>query len=204
MATVDYLLHESSVGYAIFKVAAQPDTIGNRLKEVQAKQDDIAHFRKLVDLVSFSPYEGAEAALSNINDVSEGICSDYLRATLESALPQSGKKQKVTLGVADKNLAGSIKAVFKNLECETSETSEIVADLLRGLRLHGPKLLKQLQEGDMHRAMLGLGHAYSRSKVKFNVNRQDQNIVSLVLQTLCTCSSKDLLLVSKFWMCILR
>ena len=29
--SVDYLLHESSVGYAIFKVAHQADTIGNRL-----------------------------------------------------------------------------------------------------------------------------------------------------------------------------
>jgi len=33
--SVDYLLHESSVGYAIFQVVHQPDTVGNRLKEVQ-------------------------------------------------------------------------------------------------------------------------------------------------------------------------
>ena len=33
--SVDFLLHESSVGYAIFKVVHQADTIGNRLKEVQ-------------------------------------------------------------------------------------------------------------------------------------------------------------------------
>lgn len=33
--SVDYLLHESSVGYAIFKVVHQADTVGNRLKEVQ-------------------------------------------------------------------------------------------------------------------------------------------------------------------------
>lgn len=33
--SVDYLLHESSVGYAIFKVVHQVDTVGNRLKEVQ-------------------------------------------------------------------------------------------------------------------------------------------------------------------------
>ena len=33
--SVDYLLHESSVGYAIFQVIHQPDTVGNRLKEVQ-------------------------------------------------------------------------------------------------------------------------------------------------------------------------
>lgn len=33
--SIDYLLHESSVGYAIFKVVHQPDAVGNRLKEVQ-------------------------------------------------------------------------------------------------------------------------------------------------------------------------
>ena len=33
--SVDYLLHESSVGYAVFQVVHQADTVGNRLKEVQ-------------------------------------------------------------------------------------------------------------------------------------------------------------------------
>ena len=33
--SVNYLLHESPVGYAIFQVVHQPDTVGNRLKEVQ-------------------------------------------------------------------------------------------------------------------------------------------------------------------------
>ena len=33
--SVDFLLHESSVGYAIFQVIHQAETIGNRLKEVQ-------------------------------------------------------------------------------------------------------------------------------------------------------------------------
>ena len=33
--SVDYLLHESSVGYAIFQTVLQPDTVGARLKEVQ-------------------------------------------------------------------------------------------------------------------------------------------------------------------------
>ena len=31
----DYLLHESSVGFAVFKVVHQVDTVGNRLKENQ-------------------------------------------------------------------------------------------------------------------------------------------------------------------------
>lgn len=56
MSAVDYLLHESSVGYAIFQVAHQADTIGNRLKEVQDAAQDLAKFGKMVKLVNFAPY----------------------------------------------------------------------------------------------------------------------------------------------------
>jgi len=56
MSAVDYLLHESSVGYAIFQVIHQADTIGNRLKEVQDASQDLAKFGKMVKLVNFAPY----------------------------------------------------------------------------------------------------------------------------------------------------
>jgi nucleolar protein 56 len=134
----------------------------------------------MVEVVSFSPFEGASQALENANDVSEGICSDYLKSILEVAIPNSGKKNKMVLGVADKNMAGSIKAVFPYIECETGETSEVVADLLRGLRLHAQKLLKQLHDGDIARAQLGLGHAYSRAKVKFSVQKNDNHIIQAI------------------------
>lgn len=134
----------------------------------------------MVQLVSFAPFQGAQQALENANDISEGIVSDYLRTVLETNLPKPGKKSKITLGVSDKALAGSIKAMFPGLECETSETSDVVADLLRGLRTHSEKLLKQLQDGDVSRAQLGLGHSYSRSKVKFNVNRNDNHIIQAI------------------------
>jgi len=178
--SVDYLLHESSVGYAVFKVRMQADTVGNRLKEVQEQSQDLAKFGKMVELVSFAPFQGAGAALENANDISEGIMSEYLRHVLEANLPKSSKKNKTTLGVTDRNLAGSIKAGFPGIECETGETSEVVADLLRGLRLHSNKLLKQLQEGDVGRAQLGLGHAYSRSKVKFSVQKNDNHIIQAI------------------------
>ena len=72
--SVDYLLHESSVGYAIFQVVHQADTVGNRLKEVQAsvqvrlfdstlqnrpliRSQDLAKFGKMVKLVSFAPFQ---------------------------------------------------------------------------------------------------------------------------------------------------
>ncbi|KAK3100925.1 Nucleolar protein 56, partial [Teratosphaeriaceae sp. CCFEE 6253] len=180
--SVDYLLHESSVGYAVFAVRLQSDTVGARLKEVQEAHTDLARFGKMVQLVSFAPFQGASQALENANDVSEGLMSDYLQTVLESNLPKAGKKEKkkVTLGVSDKNLAGSIKSAFPGIECETGETSELVGDLLRGLRTHAEKLLKTLQTGDVSRAQLGLGHAYSRAKVKFSVQKNDNHIIQAI------------------------
>ena len=125
----------------------------------------------MVKLISFAPFAGAAQALENANDVSEGIASEFLLSLLEVNLPKAGKKSKVTLGVSDRGLAGAIKGAFPGLECETGETSEVVQDMLRGIRQHAHKLLKQLQEGDVERAQLGLGHAYSRARVKFSVQK---------------------------------
>ncbi|KAJ6264688.1 hypothetical protein Dda_0837 [Drechslerella dactyloides] len=176
MAAVDYVLLENAVGYSIFEVVMQPETIGNRLKEVQEAAQDLARFGKMVKLVSFAPFQGAAHALENANDVSEGIMSDYLKTVLEANVP-AGKKKKVVLGIADKNLATSIKAGFPNIQCETNE---VVQDLIRGLRLHSTKLLRQLQSGDVERASLGLGHAFSRAKVKFSVQKNDNHIIQSI------------------------
>lgn len=123
----------------------------------------------------------AAQTLENINLVSEGIMPDYLRSTLELNLPQtSGNKSKIVLGVQDKKLAGEISSTFKGVECETSDTSDVVADLLRGIRVHAEKLLKGLQDGDLGRAQLGMGHAYSRAKVKFSVHKNDNHIIQAI------------------------
>lgn len=79
--SVDYLLHESALGYAIFKVVNQPDTIGNRLKEVQEAVQDLAKFGKTVELVGLTPFQGTQDALQEINDVSEGMCPSESRAS---------------------------------------------------------------------------------------------------------------------------
>ena len=52
--------------------------------------------------------------------------------------------------------------------------------MLRGIRQHAAKLLKQLQEGDVERAQLGLGHAYSRARVKFSVQKNDNHIIQAI------------------------
>lgn len=56
MTKVDFLLHESALGYAIFKVVLQQDTVGLHLKEVQKAGQDLAKFGKMVQLVNFAPW----------------------------------------------------------------------------------------------------------------------------------------------------
>jgi nucleolar protein 56 len=85
-------------------------------------------------------------------------------------------KKNVVLGVVDKTLAGSIKSEL-GYECESSE---LVLELVRGIRLHSDKLLNQVKDSDLVKAQLGLGHSYSRAKVKFNVNRADNMIIQAI------------------------
>lgn len=105
---------------------------------------------------------------------------------LELNLPKtSGKKSKVVLGVSEKGLAGAVKAEFPGLEYETADTSEVVADVIRGIRLHAEKLIENLMPGDIEKACLGMAHAYSRAKVKFSATRNDNHIIqaSAVIDT---------------------
>lgn len=80
------------------------------------------------------------------------------------------------LGVSDKQLGGAIKNAL-GINCDASDRT---LELIRGIRLHAEKLLKGLETGDVGRSQLGLGHAYSRGKVKFNVNRSDNMIIQAI------------------------
>jgi len=62
-------------------------------------------------------------------------------------------------------------------QCERGNT---VLELLRGIRAHFETFIQGLKEGDAEKAQRGLGHSYSRSKVKFNVHRVDNMIIQSI------------------------
>lgn len=95
---------------------------------------------------------------------------------LELNLSKPAKKSNIRLGVSESTLASSIKAEL-GIDCDASERA---LEVIRGIRLHAPKLLKGLQADDLIKAQLGLGHSYSRAKVKFNVNRIDNMIIQAI------------------------
>ncbi|KAJ1661475.1 Nucleolar protein 56 [Coemansia sp. RSA 25] len=170
--SLTHVLYESASGYGLFEVQ-QAEKVGAKLAEVQATISDLAKFGKFVKAKSFAPFKNAADALENINDVSEGQCSDSLKVFLELNLPKGSKS---VLGVSDKNLAGSIKSEA-SVQCSADELAQ---ELIRGIRLHAEKMIAQLKTGDLAKAQLGLGHAYSRAKVKFNVNKSDNMIIQAI------------------------
>lgn len=174
------ILFETAYGYALFE-RTESDEIGQDLEAVTASMQDLGKFGKAIKLQAFLPFKNAADALQNINEVSEGVVGATLRSFLELNLPKSKKSKDGTpkktssfvLGVADKTLASSIKSEL-GVECVSDE---VVLEIVRGLRLFAQTMLKQFREGDLEKAQLGLGHSYSRCKVKFNVHRSDNMII---------------------------
>jgi nucleolar protein 56 len=63
MAGVNYLLYESAVGYAIFEVVYQADSVGLSLQEVRDSMKELSRFGKMVKLVNFTPWQYVAAEL---------------------------------------------------------------------------------------------------------------------------------------------
>ncbi|OMJ23384.1 Nucleolar protein 56 [Smittium culicis] len=172
--SVTHILFETASGYGLFEVL-QAEEIGSKLAEVQKTITDLAKFGKYIKLKSFVPFKNAADALENINDVSEGVCNESLKSFIEVNLSPTDNDNN-TLGVGDRALAGSIKSET-GVACVNTDLSN---ELIRGIRFHENKIMKGLSQGDLEKAQLGLGHAYSRAKVKFNVNRSDNMIIQAI------------------------
>ncbi|KAK3043284.1 hypothetical protein RJ639_002527 [Escallonia herrerae] len=172
-----YLLYESASGYALFQ-AHGLDEIGQNTEAVRSSVTDINRFGKVAKLVGFNPFDSALDALNQCNAVSEGQMTDELRSFLDLSLPKvkEGKKPKFSVGVAEPKLGSHIYEVTK-IPCQSNE---FVLELLRGVRLHFNTFIANLKPGDLEKAQLGLGHSYSRAKVKFNVNRVDNMVIQAI------------------------
>ncbi|KAK9080548.1 hypothetical protein SSX86_000306 [Deinandra increscens subsp. villosa] len=172
-----YLLYESASGYGLF-LAHGIDEIGQNTEAVRNSVVDLNRFGKVVRLTAFNPFDSALDALNQCNAVSEGQMTDELRNFLELSLPKvkEGKKPKFSLGVADPKIGSHIYEETK-IPCQSNE---FVLELIRGVRLHFDRFIENLKAGDLEKAQLGLGHSYSRAKVKFNVNRVDNMVIQAI------------------------
>ena len=177
-----FLLLESASGYALLE-RVKSEEIGSELDEVQSAVLDWSRFSKIVKLKAFCPFTSAQSALENINAITEGEVTEFLANFLEMNIEKKkkvkeGKKDKSQhLGVIDPKLGNMISESL-SIKCQSNE---MILELIRGCRFHFTNLVKLLKASDMAQAQLGLGHSYSRSKVKFNVHRVDNMIIQSIV-----------------------
>ena len=169
------MLYEHAAGYALFKVK-EFEEIAMFIPQVEKATLNPVKFKSFVNLVAFLPFKSGTNALDNINSVSEGIIHEDLQAFLETNLPQNVKKSKVSLGVCDGKIGSAIQEAL-GYSCQFTD---VVPEILRGIRFHFHELVKGLSLSSLGSAECSLGRSYSRAKVKFNVNRADNMVIQSI------------------------
>lgn len=170
-----YVLFEHAAGYGVFKVQ-EFEEIGMLLPQLEAAVNDLSRFNSIVKLIGFCPFKSALTALENVNAISEGILPEELQQYLDVTIPKGSKKDKLTLGVSDPKLSAAITEAL-GIKCSHIG---VVPEVIRGIRTHFHNLVKGFTLKSSGIAQLGLGHSYSRAKIKFNVHRVDNMIIQSI------------------------
>jgi nucleolar protein 56 len=182
---VYYILFESSCGFALFE-RIDSEEVAELTPKIQKAYQSFKRFSKIVNYKTFLPFTSPDNGLENINDISEGILNPFLKNFLLSNFPK-GKGSNV-LGVVDKDIAVAIET---DLGIKTDFGTH-VAELCRCIRLHFDTYLASanpdvFKSGYVLTGQKGLSHAYSRAKIKFNVNRAD----NMIIQAICLLDQID-------------
>ncbi|CAE8722609.1 unnamed protein product, partial [Polarella glacialis] len=142
------------------------------VEEVQNALIDPKKFGKMVTFHAWTPFRDAEDALNQCNSIAAGTPTEELVNFLEMNLPK--KKKGYQLGVYDPELGKELGQQFSITHGQS------VRELLRGCRMHFSRLVKELNELDLDKARLGLGHAFSRCRMQLDPNRQDKPIINTI------------------------
>lgn len=171
------ILFEHATGYSLFKVN-EYEEIGSLLPQVAKASLDAPLFNSMVSLIAFQQFKNAQTTLENTELIVDGKLPDDLKTFLDENLPSKEKKRrKVVLGVSDSRIGAAITEEF-NVTCSFTD---VVPEIMRGIRYHYEKLIEEsITKDNMYSAESSLGRSLSRSKVKFNVNRADNMIIQSI------------------------
>ncbi|MES1922596.1 snoRNP complex protein nop56 [Bonamia ostreae] len=179
-----FLLFEHAAGFALFE-RIENEEIAMETETAEKAVNKIKTFTKMVELRAFTPFPSSSVASENITAISEGKSSSFLEDFLLSNLPRVKKlkKAKFQIGISDIKLASHLSENHK-LPCVTSD---VVRELLRGVKVHFAKFIKGLEPGELEKAQLGLSHHFSQNKVKYSEKRED----NMVIQSICLLDTVD-------------
>lgn len=171
------ILYEHATGYSLFRVN-EYEEIGSQMDQVAKASLNATLFNSMVSFIAFQPFKSAQSTLESAESIVEGKLPEDLKTFLEENLPSKDKKRrKIIVGVADARIGSAITEEF-NVTCSFSD---IVPEIIRGIRFHYEKLIEEnVPKDSMFSAESSLGRSLSRSKVKFNVNRADNMIIQSI------------------------
>jgi len=169
-----FVLFEHATGLALIRVDAQEE-VGSVLPQVEKSFLDFSLFNTMVKLVAFDPFGDQIEALTTMTSLGDGEINEKLERFLQKNMSDS----EAVLGVYDAPLAGEIKKKL-GLNARSAQHDQLVAEVLRGCKVHFHKLIPVLTPENESQSFLGLGHIYSRTKVKLNVHRNDNMVIQSI------------------------
>ena len=176
-----YVLVETAAGYGLLEVV-ELDEVASMSPAMQKSLNDWSVYTRICKLKAFGAFTSAEMALENITALSDHLLPERLVEFLEAHMPAVSKKKKkkgpaqFEIGVAEPDLAKAIA----DATGAAVRSDDAVRELLRGARMHMGKLVPALSHGVLEQSQLGLGHAFSRAKVKYNPARADNMIIQSI------------------------
>ncbi|KAF7683939.1 Nucleolar protein 56 [Astathelohania contejeani] len=157
---MEFLLFEHPTGYALFKVK-EPENFGTQDASVEFL--DYIKLKQLISLHSFYKFESSHIAMEHLSMLAKGEIHEQLKAFLEL--------NGVKVLHCDKSLGSALSAL--------GIKSKASPEISRGIRANQTKLIKTTPNEE-RQAYLGLAHTYSRSKVEYNIGREDNLVVQSV------------------------
>lgn len=177
-----YILYETATGYAIFcKKDFDSVAMASMDGQVLSQIADGDSFVNMVKLVGLMPFSTSDEALAEIQAVISGECSPLLQEFLTTVFSSKKVKKALAdggsynLGVAEQKLAEAVK-----LAGYPVVSNNVVKEITRGIRQHFSRFVDTVSESEVDTARCGLGHSYSRTAMKFDVNRQDKPVVNTI------------------------
>lgn len=166
-----YLLFETAVGYALFKVDDGKFAKVDSWKDLPNTSSGAA---KLFQLVAFKQFEDAKDVLQASVKMINGKLSKTLAKFLRKNLPSAGLQQKLLVG--DKKIAGELSKEL-GAHCETSDKA---LEFTRCLRTYMSELLADHNIAEAPNMSLSLAHGLGRFNVKFSADKVDTMIIQAI------------------------
>jgi len=166
-----YLLFETSVGYALFKVDDDKFTKVDSWKDLPSSA---AGASKLFKLVAFKEFTDARDVLQASVKMIHGKLSKTLTKFLKQNIVSKDLRHKLL--VSDKKMATEINKEL-GLQCEASDKA---LEFTRCLRTYMSDLLADHNISEAQNMSLSLAHGLGRFNVKFSADKVDTMIIQAI------------------------